>query len=268
MLTIDGRRIDYHETGKGPAVLFVPGSFSTPTAWRGMQDRLPQHYRFVGTSLCGYGGTEETRSLDDLGMEHQVRVVEAVAKQIGIPVHLVGHSFGGTVALATALAGTIEVLSIATFEANPIVLIRERGHAQMFEATQRMSAAFEAAYHAGERDAAGRIIDYWGGEHSFGAMPDVVQDYCRATAYANVLDWRTAYGFEASMADYAQLTMPVLLVRGALANPAMIEITEALKASLPNTHPAVVDGASHFLITSHVEDCARILAEFLKEVAG
>ena len=49
MLTVDGRGIDYHETGKGPAVLFVPGSFSTLTAWRGMQKRLPQHYRFVGT---------------------------------------------------------------------------------------------------------------------------------------------------------------------------------------------------------------------------
>ncbi len=78
MLTIDGRGIDYQETGEGPAILFVPGSFSTPTAWRGMQKRLPQRYRFVGTSLCGYGDTVETRSLDDLGMAHQVRVVAAL----------------------------------------------------------------------------------------------------------------------------------------------------------------------------------------------
>ena len=177
------------------------------------------------------------------------------------------YSFGGTIALATALAGAVEVLSIATFEANPLALIRERGYARMFEATQRMSAAFEAAYHAGERDAAGRIIDYWGGAHSFAAMPEAVQDYCRATAFANVLDWRTAYSFEARMADYAHLTIPVLLVRGARANPAMVEITEALKASLPNRRPAVVEGASHFLITSHAEECARLLADFLAEVA-
>ena len=44
--------------------------------------------------------------------------VVAVAGKIGAPVHLVGHSFGGVVALATALAGAVEVLSIATFEAN------------------------------------------------------------------------------------------------------------------------------------------------------
>ncbi len=261
-------KIDYHETGEGPAILFLPGSFSTPTAWRGMQKRLPQHYRFVGTSLCGYGDTAETRGLGDLGMEHQVRVVAAAAKRIGVPLHLVGHSFGGTVALASALAGAVEVLSIATFEANPLALIRERGHAAMYDATQRMSAAFEDACHAGERDAAGRIIDFWGGAGSFDAMPEAVRDYCRTTACANVLDWRTAYDFEAGMADYARLTLPVLLVRGALANPAMVEITEALKASLPNHRSAVVDGASHFLIASHAEVCAGLLAEFLAEVAG
>ena len=268
LLIIDGYRIDYHESGDGPPVLFVPGSFSAPAAWLGLQKWLPQRYHFVATSLCGYGATEETRSLGDCGIEHETRVIEAVAKTIGAPVHLVGHSFGGVVALATALGGAVEVLSIATFEANPLSLIRERGHMEIFETMQRMSAAFETAYHAGERDAAGRIIDFWGGAHSFAAMPETVREICRATAFANVLDWHTAYSFEATMADYARLTIPALVVRGARANPAMVKITEALEASLPNVHPAVIDGASHFLITTHAKDCGELLAGFLAEVAG
>ena len=80
MLTVDGHNIDYQETGEGSAVLFVPGSYSTPAAWGAMQKRLPQRYRFIGTSICGYGATDETRSLGGLGMEHQVRVIEAVAR--------------------------------------------------------------------------------------------------------------------------------------------------------------------------------------------
>ena len=268
MLTVDGHAIDYQETGSGPAVLFVAGSFSTPAAWGGMQKRLPPGYRFIGTSICGYGATGETRSLGDFGMAHQVRVIAAVAREAGAPVHLVGHSFGGTVALAAALAGAVEVLSIATFEANPLVIMRERGRTDLFAATHAMSAAFEAAYHDGERDAAGRIIDFWGGAGSFAAMPEPVQDYCRATTFANVLDWRTAFAFEATPADYARLSMPALIVRGGLANPAMVAITEGLAASLPDARSAVVDGASHFLITSHADDCARLLADFLAEIAG
>ena len=58
MINVDGRRVDYTESGDGPAVLFIPGSFSTPAAWTNIQKLLPQEYRCVGTSLCGYGSTE------------------------------------------------------------------------------------------------------------------------------------------------------------------------------------------------------------------
>lgn len=266
VLNIDGRSIDYQEAGDGPAILFVAGSYSTLAAWGGLQKGLPPEYRFVATSLCGYGATDETRSLDELGIEHEVRVVEAVARHVGAPVHLVGHSFGATVALAAALAGAVEVCSLTTFEANPIPLVRERGRVDLYESVQQMSADFEAAHNAGEWDAAGRIIDFWGHEGAFAAMPEVVQDYCRATTFANVLDWRTDYSFDALMSDYAQLTMPVLLVRGALANAVMVEITDALQESLPNARSAVIDGAGHFLISSHTRECAHILAEFLAEL--
>lgn len=272
MLTIDGHNIDYQETspesGDGPAVLFVPGSYSTPAAWTGLQKRLAPGYRCIATSICGYGGTAETRSLDDFGMEHQVRVVEAVARHADAPVHLVGHSFGGTVALAVAFAGAVEVLSIATFEANPLAIIRQRGRDELYAATHQMSADFEQAYNAGEPDAAGRIIDFWGGAGSFAAMPEPVRDYCRATTFANVLDWRTAFDFEPALADYGQLTMPVLAVRGGLANGAMVEITDGITASVPGARASVVEDASHFLITTHAEACAQLLSEFLAEVIG
>jgi pimeloyl-ACP methyl ester carboxylesterase len=265
MLTIQGKSVDCQETGSGPAVLFIPGSFSTPAAWRPIQSLLPKKYHQIGTSLCGYGATEETRTADDFGMTHEVGVVAAVARHVGRPLHLVGHSFGGTVAFAAALAGVAEVLSIAVFEANPLALARTDGDTAAYDETREMSLAFEAACHAGEPDAAGRIIDYWGGAGSFAAMPGPVQDYCRRTARANVLDWHTAFGFQAGPADYAALAIPVLLVRGARANPVMISITGALEASLSNVRSAVVDGANHFLISSHAKACAGLLADFLEE---
>lgn len=266
MLTVDGRHIDYVETGDGAPVLFLPGSYSTYASWRGIQKRLPPRYRMVGTSLLGYGATQETRTTDDHGMEHELRVVEAVAAEIGEPVHLVGHSFGGQVALAAALAGAVDALSIATFEANPFHPVRERGRTALADSTRLMSQEFEAALRAGERDAPARIIDFWGGDGYFAAMPEAVQEYCRSTAEANVLDWRTAFSYEAPLSEYANLHVPVLLVRGGRANPLMVEITDALAGSLPTVRTAVVDGAGHFLNTSHAEACSRLLTTFLNEV--
>lgn len=122
------RGIDYVETGSGPTILFVPGSYSTHAAWRPIQKLLAPAYRMVGTSLCGYGTTLETRTREDCGMQHEVRIVEEVTRRTGERVHLVGHSFGGTVALAAALCNSFDVASLAIFEANPLALIREQSN--------------------------------------------------------------------------------------------------------------------------------------------
>ena len=267
MITHNGKKIDYTEYGQGPAILFIPGSFSTPAAWTAIQKSLPKDYRFISTSLCGYGTTEERRSIRNFRMDNQIEIIEAVVDKIGKPVHLVGHSFGAMVALASALSGKFNVLSIATFEANPVTIIDPFQHHQLFEETKKIKEDYEAAFHAGEKDAVKIIIDFWGGEGSFAAMPEVVREYCRQTAFSNVLDWHTAFNFNAKIEDYASLSMPVLLVRGAHANKQMLAITEALQTSIPNQRSAVIDGSGHFLITSHPNACAGLLAEFLREIS-
>lgn len=264
---VETTQVDFQATGDGPAVVFVPGSFSTPAAWRPMMKLLPPGYRMVATALCGYGETAETRTVADHDIAHEVRVIEeVVARAGGGPVHLVGHSFGGTVAIAAALAGNIELRSIATFEANPLGLMRHSRAPELFEATRAMSREYEAAHAAGETDAPKRIIDFWGSAGSFDALPDAVQDYCRRTAYGNVLDWHSAFGFDTVPQDYAALDVPVLLVRGALANPVIVAITDVLAGAIKNVQPEIVDGAGHFLISSHPAECAAQLAGFLADV--
>jgi pimeloyl-ACP methyl ester carboxylesterase len=171
------------------------------------------------------------------------------------------------VALATALANTVPIASLALFEANPIGLLEQQGDGALYRDILLMSGAFEAAVDAGEHDAPSRIIDFWGRDGDFSAMPEAVKTYCRTTAGANVLDWRTAIAFRVTPAHFRTLQLPVLLVRGALANPAMVQITEVLRESLPRCRSQVVDGAGHFLISSHPAVCAASLADFLDEVA-
>ncbi|MEC9101792.1 MAG: alpha/beta hydrolase, partial [Pseudomonadota bacterium] len=72
--------------------------------------------------------------------------------------------------------------------------------------------------------------------------------------------------FNAKIDDYANLSMPVLLVRGAHANKQMLVITETLQTCIPYQRSAVIDGSGHFLITSHPNDCAIVLADFLREI--
>lgn len=266
MIQVDGVNVEFQERGDGPALLFLPGSYSTAAAWRPIQRLLEPRWRLVTTSLRGYGESADTRSPENFGMQHEVGLVEALCRQVGQPVHLVGHSFGGTVALAAALAATVPVASLSLFEANPIDLLRGRDGGALYQETLRMSRAFEAAVQARETDAPGRIIDFWGGAGAYAVLPDAVKGYCRQTATVNVLDWHTAFGFHVTEADCAALHLPVLLVRGERANAAMTAITTALMGCLPNVRPHVVEGAGHFLVSSHAPACATLLSGFLADV--
>src|SRR6516165_3351273 len=62
-------KIDYDEQGSGPTILFVPGSWATPSAWRGVIAALPGRFRIVTTSLLGYGDTAERRTGTDIFIE-------------------------------------------------------------------------------------------------------------------------------------------------------------------------------------------------------
>ena len=131
------------------------------------------------------------------------------------------------------------------------------------EETIKIKDEFEAAFNAQNKDAAKIIIDFWGGDGSFASMPHPVQQYCRQTAYNNVLDWYTALSFRAKADDYAKLSMPVLLVRGAHANTQMVQITKTLQSCIPNQRSVIISNAAHFLITSHAAECAHVLVDFL-----
>ena len=250
-----------------PPVLFLPGSYSTEAAWRGVWAHLPEGWRLAATSLCGCGETTETRSPGDADMAHELAVVtEAVRRLGGGPVHLVGHSFGGTVALASALFDRIPVASLALFEANPLDLIAK--NSLLYGEAQALSTAFAKAIDRDEPDAAARIIDWWGGTGAFAAMPAAVQAFCRGVARANSLDWETDFGFRPERDAISALRIPVLLVRGERAIPAMIAMTDALDALLPRAHSTIVAGAGHFLISTHPENCATLLADHLERAVG
>ncbi|MFT5006310.1 MAG: pimeloyl-ACP methyl ester carboxylesterase [Paracoccaceae bacterium] len=169
-------------------MLFLPGSYSTHSGWSGVQNALKGSYRLITTSLPGYGGSKEIRPANVHDMSGMTDFVARVVAQIGAPVHLVGHSYGGLNVLAAALSGRVKPLSLITFEANPIYARPETGEFSWSQSMLEMAAGFETAYASNDLDAAGIIIDFWGGAGTFKNMPAQFQDYCRSVVYTNILD--------------------------------------------------------------------------------
>jgi pimeloyl-ACP methyl ester carboxylesterase len=258
-MAVQNVAFDYAETGSGPAVLFLPGSFGTGAGWRAVMGCLGDGYRMVTTSLLGYGGTPDTRPDGNATMAQQVDLIDRVIDRIGTTPHVVGHSYGGLSAIVHALTGRHRPASLLLVEANPLGLLRasaDLGHYGMFES---MTGPYFADFARGDAEAARHVIDFYAGPGSFDSMPPKVRSYIVATTAVNVRDWSSGTPFEPSKETLQAIDVPTTVVRGGSSHPAMRRIAELLHGSIPAARLVTVEGGSHFLPSSHPGEIAALV---------
>jgi pimeloyl-ACP methyl ester carboxylesterase len=254
-------RIDYDECGAGPTIVLVPGSCSTGAAWRPVIAAWDSRFRCVTTSLLGYGKTAERRTARDPSISHEADVLESVIRRAGDPVHLVGHSFGGLVALALALCDRAPLASLTILEAPAAEVLREDRDDQHYRAFRRMTESYFAAFQGGNGEAIAAMIDFYGGAGTFAGWPPRVRAYAIETTPANILDWMSAYGFPLSATSLAQCRIPTLVVRGGESHPAVQRANELVSEYICKATLATIEGAAHFMIATHVNEVARLVAQ-------
>ena len=258
--------IDYDASGAGPTVVLVPGSCSTGAAWRPVIARWEGRFRCVTTSLLGYGGTAERRTPADSAMAHEATAVEAVVGRAGGSVHLVGHSFGGLVALAVALRRRAPLASLTILEAPAAEVLRQSGEGDLYAAFRGMTDAYFADFRRGNMNAIATMIDFYGGPGTFASWPPKLRAYAVETTPVNILDWATAYGFPITASALAKVDLPVLVIRGGASHPAVQRANERLAELLERARLATIGGATHFMIATHSDDVARLVAHTIQAV--
>jgi len=259
--------VEYSESGAGPALLLLPGSFGTGSGWKAVTDRLTRGYRLVTTSLLGYGATAERRPLGNATMRQQTEVIDLILDRIGEPAHVIGHSFGGLSAVAHAIDGEIKPASLMLIEANPYALLRTAGEAALHAMFGRMTREYFAEFEAGRADAARHVIDFYGGDGTFAAFPAKVRDYVMKTTPTNIRDWSSGTPFEPPLSAYRQIAATTLVVRGGNGHPAMMRLAEILAETIPDTRLETVAGGSHFLPATHPAELARLLDAHVEATA-
>ena len=261
MIEDESGHIDYEESGQGPTVVLVPGSCSTGAAWRSIVAQWQNGFRCVTTSLLGYGGTVERRTALDADIAHEAEVLEAVIRRAACPVHLVGHSFGGLSALAVALRKRVRLLSLTIAETPAPEILRTMGEYRAYLAFRKMTEAYFRAFQDGDPTAIEQMIDFYGGTGTFSSWPPRVREYAAQTTPVNLLDWASAYDFELTPALLATVDVPTLVLWGEASHPAAKRANELLGECIPNAMVATIAGAAHFMISTHAEELAGMIAQ-------
>ena len=206
-----GSRIE----GRGPPIVLLHSSMSSKSQWRELMESLRDRYRLIAIDLLGYG--ESAMPGDGYSLRDEVRLVESVLArelQPGEQFHLIGHSYGGIVALQLAAQEQPQrVRSLSLFEPIAFHLLPERDpDLAELEAVRREIAD---RLNAGDaHGGAGCFVDCWSGAGAFAQLREERQSVLAAQVPKVLLEYRAVADEARNAAAYRRIEVPTCLVAG------------------------------------------------------
>ena len=261
-LVIDGVALEYEDSGVGEPVVFIHGAFIADVFWPLLAaDGLADGYRLISYHRRGYVGS--THSPGPTSLSDHAGDCRELLSHLGVRrAHVVGHSFGGAIALQLALDAPQLVHTLGLLE--PGLMVGES--AQLYR--QGLLSGLQRFREAGARVAIDEFLQMRWPEYrenleqratgcvraGGGRCGDVVRGGSTGRP-------RLPFG----KVEAREITQPVLVVlgeRSALLHPRFAETYRLLLDWLPNAEGFVLDDAAHFLTVEDPRRMAEALAGF------
>lgn len=269
-LTHQGRKISAEKSGRGPVVMLIPPGASSGSAWRKVTEDLKSDYTCIAVHPSGYAETEPFHADRAMTLEDEAGAALALLGGEGQPVHLVGHSYGGAVALVMALAHPALFASLTLIEPAVYPMLAEGGETVLDEEVRVENTRFITRARAGEPEAAFEgYFDYYNGERGFWSrMPEVAKQKILLLAPVVTAALTAADASSIGLNDLRRLKVPALVVKGANTDPVHARLSEIVAAGMPQAQLISINGAGHMLSLTHPHEMAVLIARNIASTLG
>ena len=260
----------YREAGTGFPVICLHSSASGPGQWRALMARLVGRYRVLAPNRIGYGGNPAWRGDRPPRLADEVAALAPLLDGVGPSFALVGHSFGGAVALKAALLHPGRTRALVVYEPalfSPLVRQRPRDAATaeivaLGDETTRAVAAGDVA------GAAARFVDYWLGPGAWDATPDERRGAILGGVRQLPAEWQCSFGEPAILAELAALAVPTLYLTGAASPAPARTLATLLAPAIPQVELLELDGVGHMGPVTHPDRVNAAIERFLGRNLG
>ena len=269
-IDLKGARVAYAETGSGETVLLLHATASSGAQWQALSETLRSGYRVLAPDLYGYGETDPWPGHGPFALAEEAALADAVLADAGQgPIHLIGHSYGGAVALRFAMQQPERLRSLVLIEPVAFHLLRDEAlgpaNRHLFSEVMEVADLVSSAAASGDyRSAMARFVDYWNGDGAWmRTKPELQAALARRTPKVALDFWATTTESTPRTA-YRRIAVPTLVLRGARSPRPTRRIAELVAESLPEGRLQTIDGAGHMLPLSHKEAVNAAVAEHLR----
>ncbi|HEY4120132.1 MAG TPA: alpha/beta hydrolase [Byssovorax sp.] len=245
-----------------PVVLLHSGGLSS-RQWTRLARELGRTHRAVAPDFIGYGGSPAAPSDAAFSWRDDVTAVLALVDQLGGAAHLVGHSYGGLVALGAALERPAAALSLALVEPVAFGVLYDAGEAEALADLPQDPAFYDDPTGGDARWLTG-FVDYWSGPGAFASLPGPARASWLAVGRKVFLEVRSLMNDRTPRAAYAAINSPTLLVSGALSRVAARRTCAILAGAMPRAEHVEIAGAGHMSPLTHAAEVNALVAAHVR----
>jgi pimeloyl-ACP methyl ester carboxylesterase len=250
-------------------VLLLHCSGSTGAQWRSLAGKLAGRLRVITPDLIGYGTSAPWAGRAEFCLAQEAAGIRSLIGLLEEPVHLVGHSYGGAVALHIARTRPELLRSLTLIEPSAFHLLRggdEFDIAALREISEVAAYAKTMLANGDYLRAFGRFVDYWSGPGTWAAMPDEKRHAYAPQLNKIALDFHALLHEPAGLEDVKDIDLPTLIVQGGCTTLPSRCVVKRLREALPAAQYSVVQGAGHMLPVTHRDEVNRLVAAHLDTV--
>lgn len=274
-LTVHGLSIAYNQFGQpggASPIVCLPSTGLSGLQWRRLAKLLSERgHEILTVDLIGYGGSDDwPRAQAPFLTEYDIDVVEALIQLCSGPFHLVGHSYGGRLALLMGLRRPERLRSLALFEPTCFGVLRSTNDAaglaelEAYDADER----FLAADFGGSEAWVERFVDYWSGLGTFAELDDAQRSSWLRSRHKMFEEVReTALDSVPHQAYVDALGhLPLLTMSGAGSTIAGRRCSEILAEVMPHARHVELADVGHMAPVLASREVAELIATHIAEV--
>jgi len=248
-IIVSGLATEYTDEGEGPALLFLPGWMNTLHTFDELALLLASKYRIIRLDFPGFGGGTEFPPLDWHVGDYASFVRNFTAK-IGLTSYvLVGHSFGGRVAIKGVAQGILRP--------SRLILVASAGVA-MHRTSRNRFLTLIAKVGKGLMHIPPFFI--WRGYLRKKLYERLGSDYLAAGALSRIY----LNTIKEDLTEYARkISIPTLLIWGSEDNMTPLKDGKLFAELIPDSKIEIFTGIGHSPHRDCPHEVSRLITEFL-----
>ena len=244
-------------------VVLVHCSASSSRQWRALVEQLVG-FNPVPIDLWGHGNQSSWHGSGPFSLSAEADAIREACSDGG-PFHLVGHSYGGGVALRFALSYPERLRSLTLIEPSCFHILEAAGSdAHLLDEIRAVAEVVNRGVICGDyRGAMEIFIDYWGGAGSWRNLPDDKKAQFAHLAVHVAHHFWSLIEEKTPLEAYSGIDVPTLILCGTRSPAPSRAITRLLAETLPRARHRTIAGADHMSPITRPDEVNPLIVEHL-----